>query len=145
MLLRYEAWKTEFFVILGQFLPFYSPNNPENQSFEKKKKKTSGDIIFTKNQDHMLYWSCDMPCDGCNMYCSSWTIFWTFIPLTARKTDRPFDGQKKRHIETGASSKSLVKPLKIAVFWPNCKKMGSVWAMSKTKNRIFCRNHKSRF
>ena len=40
------------------------PNNPDNQSFEKMKKKTSGDIIIlhkcTKNHDHMLYCSQDM-------------------------------------------------------------------------------------
>ena len=105
------------------FCPFI-PLTTQKIKVLKKKKKTPGDIIFTKNQDHMPYWSLDMPFDGCNMYCSSWTVFWTFIPLTARKTDRPFDGQKKRHIETGASSKSLVKPLKIAVFWPNLQKNG---------------------
>ena len=36
--LRYEAWRTEFFVILDCFLPFYFPNNPKNQNFEKLKK-----------------------------------------------------------------------------------------------------------
>ena len=29
---------TEFFVILGHFLPFDSPNNHKNQNFEKMKK-----------------------------------------------------------------------------------------------------------
>ena len=38
--LRYEAWRTEFFVILDQFLPFYPHNNLENQNFEKLKKNT---------------------------------------------------------------------------------------------------------
>ena len=41
--LRYGAWQTKFFVILDYFLPFYprkSENyNPENQNFEKMKKK----------------------------------------------------------------------------------------------------------
>ena len=36
--LRYGAWWAEFFVILGQYLPFYPTNNPENQNFEKWKK-----------------------------------------------------------------------------------------------------------
>ena len=44
-----------FFLILGYFLPFYLPNNPENQNF-KKMTKTPGDIIIlhmsTKNQSH---------------------------------------------------------------------------------------------
>ena len=35
--LRYGVKRTEFFVILGYFLPFYHPppNNPTNQNFEK--------------------------------------------------------------------------------------------------------------
>ena len=43
--LRYEAWQTEFIVILGHFLPFYHTNNPKNPNFEKM-KKTAGDIII---------------------------------------------------------------------------------------------------
>ena len=35
--LRYKVWQ-EFFVILGHFLPFDPPNNPEHQNFEKWKK-----------------------------------------------------------------------------------------------------------
>ena len=39
--------ETNFFVILGWFLPFTSPpNNPENQNYEKMKKKTFGDVII---------------------------------------------------------------------------------------------------
>ena len=35
-----EIWSTtDFFVILGHFLPFYPTNNPKNQNFEKMKKK----------------------------------------------------------------------------------------------------------
>ena len=37
--LRYEVWRTEFFVILDCFLPFYPHNNPKNQNFEKLKKQ----------------------------------------------------------------------------------------------------------
>ena len=35
-----------FYLILGHFSPFDSPNNPKNQNFEKMKKKTPGDIII---------------------------------------------------------------------------------------------------
>ena len=42
--LKYKARQTEFFVILVHILPFHSPDNPENQNFEKL-KKTPGDII----------------------------------------------------------------------------------------------------
>ena len=51
---------TELFLISDHFLPFYLPKNPENQNFEKKIKKTPGDIVLhkcTKNHDHMLYCS----------------------------------------------------------------------------------------
>ena len=44
------------------FLPFYRPNNPENQNFEKNEKRL-GDIIIlhmsTMNQNHMMYDSWD--------------------------------------------------------------------------------------
>ena len=43
---RYGVIQTEFFVILGNFLPFYPPNDPENQNFEKM-KKMPGDIILS--------------------------------------------------------------------------------------------------
>ena len=49
-----------FFVILGHFLPFDPPNNPENQNFVKM-KKLLGDIITshlcTTNDNHMMYGS----------------------------------------------------------------------------------------
>ena len=73
---------------MGYFLPFYSPNSPKNESFEKM-KKTPGDIIIlhtcTKNHDQMLYSSWDMVHDRCNCYFSFWVIFCPFTPLTAQK------------------------------------------------------------
>ena len=41
---RYGVRQTVFFVILDCFLPFNSPNNPNNQNFEKK--EIPGDIII---------------------------------------------------------------------------------------------------
>ena len=85
--LRYGVQWTEFFVILDHFLPFYPPNNPKNQNFEKM-KKTPGDIIIlhmcTINDNHMMYGSWDMERDRQN-FLSFWTIFCTFIPLTTQK------------------------------------------------------------
>ena len=47
--MRYGSWDTEwgkdFFIILGHFLPFYLPNNPENKNIEKM-KKASGEVII---------------------------------------------------------------------------------------------------
>ena len=48
------------FCHFGLFVPFYCPDNPINQNFEKmKEKKTPGDIIIlymcTINDNHMMY------------------------------------------------------------------------------------------
>ena len=47
--LRYGVRQTDFIVILGHFLPFFSPppDNPENKNFEK--------LHCTINDDHMMY------------------------------------------------------------------------------------------
>ena len=53
--MMYDSWgvrRTKLFVILGHFLPFYPPNNPETQNFEKKKKEP-GDIIILLSVPHM--------------------------------------------------------------------------------------------
>ena len=42
--LRYVVQRTEFFVILDHFLPFYLPNTSKYKIFIKK--KTPGDIII---------------------------------------------------------------------------------------------------
>ena len=80
--LRYEVQQTEFFVSLGQFLPFYFPNNLENQNFEEV-KKVSGDAIilhkWTVDDNHMMYGSWDMKCNKQNVL-SSWAIFCLLFP-----------------------------------------------------------------
>ena len=76
-----ECNRQNFFVILDCFLPFYPPKNPKNPNFEKL-KKASGDIIllkFTKNHDHMLYYSIDIARNGCN-YLSFCAIFSLLLP-----------------------------------------------------------------
>ena len=85
--LRYWAWRTKFFCHFGQFFAHLTCKNPKNQNFEKM-KKAPGDITLqkcTKDEDHMLYCSWDMACDGCNCYFSFWTIFCLFTPITAWK------------------------------------------------------------
>ena len=60
--LKYKVQQTEFFVILGHFLPFYLPDNPENQNFEKLKTKTKQKTpeyiiilqICTINDNHIM-------------------------------------------------------------------------------------------
>ena len=54
-----KARQTEFFVILGHFLPFDPPNNLKNQNFEKMKKPYEDIILHlhATNDDHMMYGS----------------------------------------------------------------------------------------
>ena len=51
---------SEIWSAMDHCLPFYSPNNPKNENFEKL-KKVPGDIIilqmFTINDNHMMYGS----------------------------------------------------------------------------------------
>ena len=57
---RYGVKRKELFVILDQFLPFYSPNNPKNQNFEKMKKQPGDNIILhrcTINDNQVMYGS----------------------------------------------------------------------------------------
>ena len=46
--LRYGARQTDFFCHFELFLPFYPPNDPKNQNFEKMKKKWLEIISFTQ-------------------------------------------------------------------------------------------------
>ena len=45
--LRFKARQTEFFVILGHFLPFNLTNNPKKQNFQKMKKNIWRYLHFT--------------------------------------------------------------------------------------------------
>ena len=72
-----KEWNTDFFVILGHFLPFYLSNNPEKQNFEKMKKASVDVIIlhvWTKNHNHMVYASWNMKHSNCH-------FGWFFAPL----------------------------------------------------------------
>ena len=82
----WSLWQTEFFIILGCFLPFYPSNNSKNQNFEKI-KTTPADIIVlhmcTINYSHMMYGSWDIKCNRHN-FLSFWTVFCPFTPLTTQ-------------------------------------------------------------
>ena len=104
--MMYGSWDIEHdrqdFVILDHFLPFYPPNNPKNQNFEKV-KKTPGDMIILQkcniNDNHMMYGSWDMKHNRQN-FLSFWSIFCPLTPLTAQKI-KIF---KKRKKHLGISS-----------------------------------------
>ena len=85
--LWYQAWQTEFFVILGRFLPFY-PLTIQKIKILKKWKKMPEDIILLHmcsiNDNHMMYGSWVIDHNQHN-FLSFWTIFCAFIPLTTKK------------------------------------------------------------
>ena len=79
----YSSWDIEQnilkLIILGHFLPFYTPKNPKNQNFEKWKKflEISSFHTCTKNHNHMMYGSLDMEW-GRQNFLSFWAIFYPF-------------------------------------------------------------------
>ena len=85
--LRYGVQRTKLFVILDRFLPFYPPNNPKNQNFERM-KKAAGDIIIlhrcTINDNHMMHGSWNIERGGQN-FLSFWT---TCCPSTLPATQK---------------------------------------------------------
>ena len=83
---RYKMQRTELFVI-DRFLPFYPPNNPENQNFEKMKTRPGDFIILhmcTINNNHIMYGSWDTEPNGQN-FLSFWIIFCPFTSVTTQK------------------------------------------------------------
>ena len=89
-----------FFVILGQFLPFYPTSNPKNKN--KKKKKHLKILSFyksgTKNHDYMLYCSWDMAHDRSIFLFSFSAIFCPSTPLTPQ-TMKISKKKKKKGLE----------------------------------------------
>ena len=84
--LRYWAQQAGFFVILGYFLPFYSPNNPENKNLEKMKKAPEDVIILhmsTINENHI----CMIPemWSTTDRFSSHFGSFYTPHPLTTQR------------------------------------------------------------
>ena len=81
--------------IFSRFGPFFapfthprSPNNPDNQNFEKMKKTTGYIIILykrTKNDNHMIYGSWDMTFLNRQNFFVILGHFLPFYPLRARK------------------------------------------------------------
>ena len=95
---RYGVRLTECFVILGHFLTFHPPSDPENQNFEKM-KKMYGDIILlqmcTINEDHMTYGP--EIYDVRHIFLSFWVIFCPFTPSQPGKSR--FWNYEKKYLE----------------------------------------------
>ena len=86
LFLIYRVWQTEFFLTLGHFLPFYSPNNPKNNNSDKIKQTTQDIILYmcTINENHMMYVFWDKKHDR-QTFLSFWAILCFFTPLPTPK------------------------------------------------------------
>ena len=88
--------RDRIFSHFGLFLPFYPPNNPENQNFEKMKKESGDDIIL-----HMctkitiiMYASWNKKCNWhIFFFLSFWAIFcsYTLLKWTINKNHMLYD------------------------------------------------------
>ena len=116
LFLRYKLQRTELFVVLGNFLPFDSPNNPKKSKFWKT--KLPRDIIIlhlcTTNENHMMYGSWDKEHDRQNFF-SIWTILCPFTPLTTQKIK--MKKMKKQKQKTTKKNKTNKKHLEILSFY----------------------------
>ena len=130
--MMYGSWdiktqQTEFFVILGYFLPFYPTNSLKNQNLEKmkkkKKKKMPGDIIIlhqcTKNHNHMLYYPWDMACDRLILFILGY--FLPFYPKESRNQNSPRNQnlkKKEKTLEVSSFETSVPKIMIICYTFP---------------------------
>ena len=94
-------WQTEFFFILDHFLPFYPPNNPENQNFENMKKHLEISSLYVSVPKIMIisHTIPEIQCKTCNFYFSFWAIFCLFTPLITQKINIFKIWKKKKHLE----------------------------------------------
>ena len=121
--------------IFCHFGPFFaclpSPPSPTPQpkksKFWKTEKMPGGIIILhksTKNHDHILHYSLDMACNGCNCDFSFWAIFSPFTSLTAQKIKIKKKKQRKKHLETLSFYTSVPKIMLI------CYTVPEIWRVT---------------
>ena len=83
--MMYGSWdmkRDRIFCHLDRSLPFYPPNNPKNQNFEKMKKESGDSIILHMcniNDNQIMYGSWDIEHDR-QIFLSFWTLFLPFYP-----------------------------------------------------------------
>ena len=132
--LRYGMRQTEFFVILGHFLPLHLlPNDPENQNFKKEWKKcleisSFYTYIRTINEDHIIYGSWNKRCDR-QKFLSFWAIFCPFSPPDNQENQN-FKTEKKK-------TPGNVIILHICTINDNYMMMYGSWDMQCDKRNIF--------
>ena len=130
----YGSWDLEhnrqiFFFILDYFLPFYPPNNPENQNFEKMKKNIWRYHHFTqvycKWQSYDL-WLLRYEAQQTEFFLI-WAIFCPFTPLSTQKIKILKKRKKSREILSFSTSVP-----QMTIIWYMVPEIWSVTA------RMFC-------
>ena len=120
----YSSWDTEwdgqnFFFYFGPFFALSSPNNPENQTFEKT-KKTAGDILIlhmcTINDDHMMYGSSDMERDRQNFH-AFWIIFCCLPPTIPKQPGKSRFWKNEKYIKKMKKKKWKKQHLEMSSFY----------------------------
>ena len=111
-------WRAEFFVILDCFLPFYPPNNPKNQNFEKLKKNPENIIILqmcTIKDNQIMYGFWDIE-HGRDFF----VILDHFLPIYPLKTWKIKVLKKwKKHLEILSFYTSLTEIMIICYTVPD--------------------------
>ena len=107
-----EIWSATvrfFFVILGNFLPYYLPNNPENQNFEKMKKHL--EISFYTSVPKIIIICHTVPEIWHVMDVIFIVILGYFLPFySSKKTPKSkFLKNKKKHLEISSFSTCVPK------------------------------------
>ena len=95
-------WQTEFFLTLDHFLPFYSPNNSKNHSFDKMEKKKLGILLY---HNWKSYDVCFLRYEAWQTFLPFWAIFCPFTPLTTQKNQH-FEKMKQKPGDTIILNKS---------------------------------------
>ena len=110
--MMYGSWvmeRNQVLCHLDHFLPFYPPNNWENQNFEKM-KKNPGDILLHSCVPQMTIIHCKFPEIWSVMdiiFCHFGPSFSLLPPLPDGRTDRRTDRERKMwYIQVATPSKN---------------------------------------
>ena len=116
----------QFFSQLGPLFAVLPPHDLQNQNFEKKMKKASGDVInfhlCTLNDNHITYWSWDIEHDIQNFQFDILGHFLPFYPTKPKKSK--FLKNEKECLEISSSYTSAPKIMIIYYTIPE------IWCMT---------------
>ena len=116
--LRYEVQQTEFFVILGHFLPFYPPTAWKVKISKNEKKP--GDMIIlhkcAKNHDHRQYCSWDMVIFVIFHFVLYFSLFPSLFPLQISSVNSHMINMRYSTVSAGLETQQSTPVLLVLVF-----------------------------